>query len=1138
MSWRTPLIPLLFLVASTAALAGEPTIRSHALEVDLDPSARSLSVADRFVVERDGGGVLTFRLNAGLAVGSVVVDGDEPLRFERVEEGSWAHVYELELGPAETSRATVELTATGTIADEVREAASLSFVVGDDTRGVVEERGAYLSPGSAWYPIDGSVSRFDVVARVPAPYLVCTQGTLTSRSEVLPDGRRGDHTRWRGKHDADGLYLVAGRWKRFERTIDGVTVGAYLGERNVPGAEVLLTSTAEYLAKYGEVLGPYAYDRFDVVENWFTTGYGMPEFTLLGEHVIARMLMEAERTGGIPAGYLDHEIVHCWWGNLVFPDYARGNWCEGLTSYCSNYLSKEWQGPEEARAHRERTILRYSLRVDPEREYPVRSFLGKSEDADDDIGYGKLSMVFHLLRREIGDERFWGTLRRVSRDYAGRRMGWDDWQREFETSSDRNLSGFFAQWLDRTGAPQLELRDARVERAGGRLRVSATVHQVLSEGEEPWRVALPVVVETLDGREERIVDLAQADTHVSVSVNSTPLSITLDPESHVFRRLAPSELPPCLAATLESEPLLVVFPEGDGALEAVARRAVANKGGRAVPTSELPATLPSETSLLLLGDPERVPQLATLRSMVPAAFPSARSGPDVTVLHSARNPVDKRHFVTSFVGSPEALASRSRALFYYQFDGHITFHGRVPRIRRDVEAQDLGHALLLPPVRETTRTEAVGRLLETLVGEAHAGRRAGSDADRATRELLARELTLAGFDVRTEPFDITVKHWSPDSESLVLDGTPVAGARPLYASPTTGAEGVAVLRVETDPAADLTDAALMMDLSPTSEDPLGVVRQAAELAHRRGARLLLVRELPAPDEAPRGRRAPPSLDPLWTFPDALPAGVQARLERRREAGAPGDALMTTSGNASRSGSLVELPLPAVRVPTEFEAPVGGATLAAHVTFEVERVPTANVIGTLHPTDGDPGTPPVLLTAHHDGVGGGLPCADDNGSGLAAVVEAARAVAARRELLGRTVQVVFFGGEEWGLRGSRAYVASAPAPAVVLNADTVGFGEKPDVHVLGLSRHADEARVVEAALRQAGLAVGSDIDRFAYPHGSDHWPFHEAGVPALGLWSGDYATMNTAADTLEHVAPEKVRQVAEALALATLTFASR
>jgi Zn-dependent M28 family amino/carboxypeptidase len=145
---------------------------------------------------------------------------------------------------------------------------------------------------------------------------------------------------------------------------------------------------------------------------------------------------------------------------------------------------------------------------------------------------------------------------------------------------------------------------------------------------------------------------------------------------------------------------------------------------------------------------------------------------------------------------------------------------------------------------------------------------------------------------------------------------------------------------------------------------------------------------------------------------------------------------------------------------------------------------------------------------------------------------------RREELGREVRFVFFGAEEWGLRGSRAYVEArrkSGLPAFAINADTVGRVGKNDVHVLGTTHHARLARIVSAALEQAGLEIGRDIDRFAYAHGSDHWTLHEAGVPSIGLWSGDYQVMHTKADTPDGVDPAKIERIARALAMAALAI---
>ena len=58
-------------------------------------------------------------------------------------------------------------------------------------------------------------------------------------------------------------------------------------------------------------------------------------------------------------------------------------------------------------------------------------------------------MVYHLLRRELGDELFWQGLQKLAADFSGRRASWQDLQSCFEGVSGRNLDRFFRQWLDR-----------------------------------------------------------------------------------------------------------------------------------------------------------------------------------------------------------------------------------------------------------------------------------------------------------------------------------------------------------------------------------------------------------------------------------------------------------------------------------------------------------------------------------------------------------------------------------------------------------------------------------------------------------------------------------------------------------------
>jgi hypothetical protein len=70
----------------------------------------------------------------------------------------------------------------------------------------------------------------------------------------------------------------------------------------------------------------------------------MPTLTYLGIDVL--------RLPFIRSTSLGHEVLHNWWGNGVYPDYARGNWSEGLTTFMADYAYREREGGEAATAAR------------------------------------------------------------------------------------------------------------------------------------------------------------------------------------------------------------------------------------------------------------------------------------------------------------------------------------------------------------------------------------------------------------------------------------------------------------------------------------------------------------------------------------------------------------------------------------------------------------------------------------------------------------------------------------------------------------------------------------------------------------------------------------------------------------------
>jgi hypothetical protein len=160
----------------------------------------------------------------------------------------------------------------------------------------------------------------------------------------------------------------------------------------------------------------------------------------------------------------------------------------------------------------------------------------------------------------------------------------------------------------------------------------------------------------------------------------------------------------------------------------------------------------------------------------------------------------------------------------------------------------------------------------------------------------------------------------------------------------------------------------------------------------------------------------------------------------------------------------------------------------------------------------------LITAHLDDKPDGslAPGADDNGSGSAAVLLAARLLAARH--FAYTVRFVLFTGEEQGLHGSAAYAAECLARGEdiqgVVNLDMIGFNTGQPVYdayarsgsAPGASESRQLAEVFSDVVGTYSLAlVPRHIYTDVYPlrNGSDQWSFLSQGYPAI-LVIEDYA----------------------------------
>jgi hypothetical protein len=388
--------------------------------------------------------------------------------------------------------------------------------------------GTFLGDGALWYPVPATVpARRSIAITAPAGTEAVTFGSRVSRKTVGTVTR----SRWQEARPVGVLSLCAGPYLVEERRVNGIVIYTYFHPDNAPLAPKYLDAAAKYLTFYSDLFGPYPFEKFAVVENFFPTGYGFPSFTLLGGSVI--------RLPFIIDTSLPHEIAHSWWGNGIEVDLREGNWCEGLVTYLADYLLKERRSAAEGRDYRRQLLVDYATLVTPENDFPLTEFQSRSDPASRAIGYGKGAMLFHMVRTRIGDDAFFAALRQVSREKMYRSASWSDFIRAFSISSKQELGPFMRQWLTRSGGPRLTLASVRSSRDSGGWKVAG---EIVQSG-ELFQLPVPLRLDSGEAPMRERVAVAGARTDFLMHTAAVPKRLLLDPDADIFRILAPGEIP-------------------------------------------------------------------------------------------------------------------------------------------------------------------------------------------------------------------------------------------------------------------------------------------------------------------------------------------------------------------------------------------------------------------------------------------------------------------------------------------------------------------------------------------------------------------------------------------------------------------
>lgn len=566
------------LMGPTSILASELPVDDHTIYVHLNPEQHQIEGESFIRFDSTSLNSLQFYTHPKMEILSVTTG----VQYHLVEKSQRLHKYSLQLPQGVTE---LRIRFRTQIYDDPSDG---------ESEGLIGTEGVVLFTSNFWTPLFAErLLRFDLKVEISQPnWEVISQGQrVTSVRQA-----NKSHFHWSSSMPQDDIYLIAGPFKKYVLNQQGIEASVFLQSEDSVLADKFLNTTHSYIQTFQQLIGAYPYSKFSVIENLWETGYGMPSFTLLGPTVM--------RFPFILYSSFPHEILHNWWGNGVFVDYERGNWCEGLTTYMSDHYLQEMSG--RGALYRQTALQNYRNYVEEKTEFPLRKFTGRHGAASQAIGYGKSMMFFHMLKVQFGEQKFYQALQTFYRERLFKRSTYEDIQSAFESVLGQNMQEMFFQWVDRIGAPEIEIVKAEKTIDKKKSQVQLTLRQ--NQKGEPYSLSVPVQILNKEGDVlvEQLLELKDRKQSWVLETPERAQKIIVDPHFDIFRKAAVDEFSPSMSGIFgEKNPLYIILPRKSPLAKAYQKWAqvvAANQsGGANIVWDNQIVELPQETSLWILG---------------------------------------------------------------------------------------------------------------------------------------------------------------------------------------------------------------------------------------------------------------------------------------------------------------------------------------------------------------------------------------------------------------------------------------------------------------------------------------------------------------------------------------------------------
>lgn len=552
--------------------SGHFALDKYQIEATIEPSLQLKAVARADLTIKRPGFAVPLVLARNLRVTAASIDGRPVEVFQRDslrasliaggEDRQFLLVCAQPLDPAAPHR--IELHYAG---DVIRDAGS----------GVY-----YVSSRGNWYPRAGAdLARFDLTFRYPRNL------TLAATGDTVEDRTDGDWRITRNTTSVPTRFagFNLGDFTSLELDQNGYKIGVYANRKletalqpkapQAPAAPPLpsaprifhrrppdlgsldtvptLTSpdpaahlqrlakdVADTLDFLTSEFGPTPFRHLSITPIPGTFGQGFPglvylsTLAYLNSNQLPTSMRRQPEDAIFYADLLEsHEVAHQWWGNFVIPASSHDDWLiESLANYSALLLLEQRKGTKAVDAvldgYRSHMLTKTASGRTLEEAGPItwglRLESSLTPDAWRTVTYEKGTWIIHMLRRRLGDQKFFELLREVCSRYGFQGISTEQFrelaQKYMPPSPDPALKTFFDNWVYGSGIPSVKLRyDWRASKLTGSL--------AQSDVDDSFAAFVPVEVQS--GNQSHVYWLATGSDPVpfSIPLKTPPGKVTL-----------------------------------------------------------------------------------------------------------------------------------------------------------------------------------------------------------------------------------------------------------------------------------------------------------------------------------------------------------------------------------------------------------------------------------------------------------------------------------------------------------------------------------------------------------------------------------------------------------------------------------